>query len=1611
MISELYIEIDFKGETYRLSDVAETDTNLFYPYLASLPNFSVGGEGYAKVTTGQIRIVRADNDPYHPFSGARYFELLSKVQEIPFRLYSSADTSNPIFVGLLALDSISDEDFDFLILEDSFERQLLYPMLDYSGSREVIRFYLWQPFPLDYPDIYRVMLANSNISEYFSEGQEVILERLYSYAAEQNLKDPFWNLIHQDSLENYYNLSDVGTRRALLKHTNRKNVPPEKVGQYVTLDDLVITGESGYQSVEALKTTLSLQLLDLSMKEFNLDEDGNAIVDDAGNVIHVLGTQSPYNSLMAAISGKLYRVNQPSAGYLFGSPALNPFSFGKIEMRDPVLVFGSRTIKEDFSGFDPEDEDVDNTPEAASAKIYKASKYSFSQRLSDNSKSGNTHNDYYDTNPLIAAVDGTTAVASTKVTLTNKTDSTKINDSFTSLGELDSAKSRWKWRVNFSDGDEVIGYSTASSTSSTPEANIQTFEGGSEGSSYVGLPTPTNTGFDSDYGNFKGTDTGSKHDDIVAAGKEPFDFWDGNTHTLDKYTASLTENGGTSNVSYYVDTASVGQGSPIITKNTFYKPAGTQEWTSSNAASRVNGFIKAQPKWWKWTASLSSGVPTNNYIYFNSFKAHNATFLPQIIFTLVLDGRSPSDANRALDGWETGQFRFEVKADGTITDASNVTELEMFGHTGKEYYLSGKQLYDRSDGTPVTDMTSFYYTGTGMSSSYYSRSIKGFRMKTATSTDWCVLSPHTLIATLEDINFGVAFAWDPNFKLKRFCYDLLQNSMKSLIWQVKIPDASDTTWKFSDYSTSNFKNAEDTNNTASKTHKEVWDGISDTKLIANNATSYWQSFNHVNNASEKTFYTGSAPTIDPRPAPYKNKQAALIFLEHAGNTIPWTWQQAAGRTGSEKYYCAAYVEKAGFYTWFPIISDSWTIASTLEFEDIEVDSKGVEGESAIKAYFYEDARKYIYDHIPAAYDDTSEIANWVVDEAEGAGWADGRVLTGEDDYGYWITQVTVNNNKIAESRDKKKLTFANGSSLISNHKNTPHVIKLDSVTQPSVTSTYLSNIFRLYRSDNKTKLNEVFRKKPLDFIIWKSNFNDLFSLNNVSLTKHETGGLVFKVGHGAGGRLGISYDELSNPAHAENVIARRPNAYVAFEGFAGTRLDSISCYNNSLTAIDTNHYLDMRPSPSGSVNLYPLETYAQSIALHMTQNHSSKDGFDAAYEGKYWGFTMKIFERILPAKNEKVGSTTYGVIFAADYLVSDLSSSAIPSLFALGSSGNFIDAEKSLSSEFHSFDPFTGERLVFSLRNPYLDLDQSQTVIVYDDGVRLDDELVLREFSPNRDEEWIHLGVSPFGQIAITGTSYNGKTIYDFFQNVVCRELDKEAAENGDIRLSLTPDFSMTEKYSPSLDINLMHLPFYQSNEITVIEMAEKVAKQTNHQFYFSYQTENGQVKRKLHLIDVNYMISKMESEGIYIEESEILSVAIEYGYPIKAFEATLEKNYSFLATEGSSNASNMKKLSRTYRIDGTGVGGNIENLSVFGENETDGRRWLSRIAETRMMPKTSVSLAGIRDDLKLGMSIVFNDELRKLQIYILIQSIGFDFNELATSVSGISKFKEILYT
>ena len=72
MAFSLYMEMEYAGRTFYLSNSAETKAVIYYPYVVSVPQLSIVGEGQAVVETGAVVLVRDDDNDAHPFGKDRY---------------------------------------------------------------------------------------------------------------------------------------------------------------------------------------------------------------------------------------------------------------------------------------------------------------------------------------------------------------------------------------------------------------------------------------------------------------------------------------------------------------------------------------------------------------------------------------------------------------------------------------------------------------------------------------------------------------------------------------------------------------------------------------------------------------------------------------------------------------------------------------------------------------------------------------------------------------------------------------------------------------------------------------------------------------------------------------------------------------------------------------------------------------------------------------------------------------------------------------------------------------------------------------------------------------------------------------------------------------------------------------------------------------------------------------------------------------------------------------------------------------------------------------------------------------------------------------------------
>jgi len=278
----IYLHITYQGKIYYLSDSARTTTITYFPFLANSPSISFGGDGFARVKSGSISILRYvedENDLHindHPFAGNRYLDVLTSVQEIPFELYLD-NIYLPLFKGSLTLESVTENTLEFSVLDEEFTENLVYPVLD--KERELINDLLFQRVG----DQYRVLIHKNDNS--FSNNDIIIFEE----------KNPSSNF-ESDEIK-YQILKD-----------NRYIVTDRTIFYFNILD---------YDNPTRYITNESL------------------LIDEAN-----LSLYSSHG--FSEITDEIYRVSSSIAQeYFVGSIQYNPFTFGQIEIKSPVIHAGS----------------------------------------------------------------------------------------------------------------------------------------------------------------------------------------------------------------------------------------------------------------------------------------------------------------------------------------------------------------------------------------------------------------------------------------------------------------------------------------------------------------------------------------------------------------------------------------------------------------------------------------------------------------------------------------------------------------------------------------------------------------------------------------------------------------------------------------------------------------------------------------------------------------------------------------------------------------------------------------------------------------------------------------------------------------------------------------------------------------------------------------------------------------------------------------------------------------------------------------------------------------------------------------------------------------------
>ena len=286
--TQLYIHLSYKGELYYIADSAITSNYTYWPFLAESPTIGYSGEGYLKINSGSLSILKDyDGNENHPFSGDRYLEVLTKVQEIPIEIYMGSDLI-PMFSGTIALESVTESLLNFTIMEEEFEESLVYPVLDEDRSETEEILFVYQS-DVGFTAVIK-LLDNP-----FSDGEEVIFEKL-NIVAGVNTD----SLIYDRIKDNRYIVTDRTT-------TFFRLFDKEEPDHLITIDDLGINS-----------TSLSLKT-------------GESLIESA----------------FSLSSGQVYNLPNQQI-YNIGYPRTMPFSFGDLQIRSPIIRYGDKKIGGNF---------------------------------------------------------------------------------------------------------------------------------------------------------------------------------------------------------------------------------------------------------------------------------------------------------------------------------------------------------------------------------------------------------------------------------------------------------------------------------------------------------------------------------------------------------------------------------------------------------------------------------------------------------------------------------------------------------------------------------------------------------------------------------------------------------------------------------------------------------------------------------------------------------------------------------------------------------------------------------------------------------------------------------------------------------------------------------------------------------------------------------------------------------------------------------------------------------------------------------------------------------------------------------------------------------------
>lgn len=221
------------------------------------------------------------------------------------------------------------------------------------------------------------------------------------------------------------------------------------------------------------------------------------------------------------------------------------------------------------------------------------------------------------------------------------------------------------------------------------------------------------------------------------------------------------------------------------------------------------------------------------------------------------------------------------------------------------------------------------------------------------------------------------------------------------------------------------------------------------------------------------------------------------------------------------------------------------------------------------------------------------------------------------------------------------------------------------------------------------------------------------------------------------------------------------------------------------------------------------------------------------------------------------------------------------------------------------------------------------------------------------------------GEMSVSGTGVNGSTLSTIFTYIV-----------GELSLSLN-----TSKASSASSLNLA---FYIDSQIKVIDLADKICRNINYQFFISGST--------LYLVD-----KANDPSATEIINPDIELIDHDYMFPSKQFISTWTHRVPFTGTDkrlGSEERSQFVNSSN-FAV------GNTTNIDNLVETEIAQKSILQTILTTHEKPVITLVMPFIEFSYVVGDKFEFIDNEKLISYTMKIRSISFNFSEEKTTFKG----------